>query len=809
MDAELWQRVRAVYHGALDLPEQERPSYIARECGSDGELRREVESLLVFDSASADFLGQSPAAALLDNLASRAAPEHAGNYRIVREIGSGGMGTVYLGERQGEFRQQAAIKLVQPGLDSAAIFARFARERQILATLEHPNIARLIDGGQLEDGRPYFVMEYVDGRTLLEYSDEHRLSITERIALFRQVCSAVTHAHGRLIVHRDLKPGNILVTAEGTPKLLDFGLARLLETDGSTDLTVTGMRMMTVAYASPEQVLGKPVTVSADIYSLGLVLYELLTGARAYEVSSNSPLEAARTICEKAPLPPGLAQPKTGNAAEVASLRRSSPAALRRTLGGDLGTIIMTALRKDPERRYRSVEQFSEDLKRYVDGRVIVARADSALYRLSKFLRRNRVAAGAGALAVAGLAAGLIVALRENARAERRFNQVHQLANSIVFELHDAIRPLPGSTAARELLIRRALTYLDQLAGEADRPQLELDLGKAYRKLAEVQGGAADTNTGDPGVKASYQKAIALLEKYHPVARGDREGMRELARAYSGFAFLNQDETGLKAAQHSVELLDADLKAHPGDAESVRELGNGRYHVAFLLGATGRYADALEEYRRTLSLYQSRMKDAPDSVSARRNVALVHKRIGGILIRTNHYEPALEAYEAARAIDAALVAESPDAPGRRMDLSFDLGDMGLIKCRTGDHRAEAELYRQAAELRERAVAADPKDARARSAVPVSLTRLGRALSHMGRYDDADRALERAVAVARDAGGLRSEMAPLIAEAFLIRGQVAVARHDCRTARTWFDQAEAGIGALRSELNAAKRTCEQK
>jgi eukaryotic-like serine/threonine-protein kinase len=391
MTRDEWQRIKAIASGALAEPESQREAYVSSHCGGDGALRGEVDSLV--DSATkAAHLFESPtvvvagAAAALEALtqfdASRIG-ERVGPYRIVRALGAGGMGTAYLAERADEaFEKRVAIKLIKRGMDTDAVLRRFRQERQILATLDHPHIARLLDGGTTADGLPYFVMEYVEGTPIDTYCDEHRLSIADRVALFRRVCDGVQYAHDRRIVHRDLKPSNILVAADGTPKLLDFGISTALAPDSAANQTEPTFiaRAMTPPYASPEHVRGEPMTPATDVYSLGVLLYELVTGRRPYRLDGRTLQEIDEIICREEPIKPSVA----------AGMGGPDQRARRRELSGDLDNILMMALRKEPERRYQTVSALSEDLGRRLQGLPVKARGDDVAYRASRFVVRNR-----------------------------------------------------------------------------------------------------------------------------------------------------------------------------------------------------------------------------------------------------------------------------------------------------------------------------------------------------------------------------------------------------------------------------------
>ncbi|MCM3878095.1 MAG: serine/threonine protein kinase, partial [Thermoanaerobaculia bacterium] len=432
MTPERWRDVQRLFHEALERPRAERAAFVSGAAAGDAELEAEVASLLASADTDEGFL-ETPARPPPETPRSRIGP-----YDVVREIGHGGMGTVFLAMRADEqFKKRVAIKVVRRGMDTEAVLRRFRQERQILAGLDHPNIARLLDGGNTEDSLPYLVMEYVEGEPVTTWCERRGIGVREKIALYRTICAAVHFAHQNLVVHRDLKPGNILVAEDGAPKLLDFGVAKLLnpEVSGQTlDLTGASVRVFTPEYASPEQIRGERITTATDVYALGVLLHEILTGRR----------------------------PST------------EPGRTKRTLPPDLDTIVGMATHPEPARRYASAEQLSEDLRRYLEGLPVKARRDTLSYRTGRFLSRHKTGAAAAALVVLSLVGGILATARqariaraERARADRRFEDVRRLASSFLFEFHDSIRNLPGSTPARELLVRRALEYLGTLSKEA------------------------------------------------------------------------------------------------------------------------------------------------------------------------------------------------------------------------------------------------------------------------------------------------------------------------------------------------------
>jgi serine/threonine-protein kinase len=401
MPPERWTRIEQIVQSALDCPPGARSTVIDAACGSDTELRREVESLLAFQGTQS-FATDSGFADGMRVLEHRTREQtegsRIGNYRILREIGRGGMGTVYLAARADDaFDKLVAIKIIRRGLDLEDVVQRFRSERQILAMLDHPNIARLLDGGATDDGLPYFVMEYIEGERLDAYCEKYKPGVAERLRFFQGICRAVSYAHQSLIVHRDLKPANVLITGQGVPRLLDFGIAKILAPESGQEKTVTGIRPLTPEYASPEQVRGEPVTTASDIYSLGVMLYWLLTRRRPYRSAMSSPSEIERAICDEEPVKPSM----------VVGKREA------RELKGDLDTVVLMALRKEPRRRYASVEQLSEDVRRHLANIPVAARPDTTSYRASKFLRRNRAWVAMGAVTFLSLSGGIVASVRQ------------------------------------------------------------------------------------------------------------------------------------------------------------------------------------------------------------------------------------------------------------------------------------------------------------------------------------------------------------------------------------------------------------
>lgn len=488
MTSPQWRRVDELLDQAMELPTAERAAFLDRECDGDNALRREVESLLAAHDQASGYFDSQPAAIADDLIRDRQAEAlvgHAiGPYRIVREIGRGGMGVVYLAERtDDQYRRQVAVKLLWPGLLNTEIIRRFRRERQILANLDHPNVAKLFDGGTTEEGWPYFVMEYVAGQPITEYCNARRLSVAGRLRLFQQVCAAVQYAHQTLIIHRDLKPGNILVTEDGTAKLLDFGIAKLLDPvrQGITAQPTTNALMMTPDYASPEQMRGEPITTASDVYSLGILLYELLTGGHPYQIKDRSLPELVRVVCEQEPEAPSQ---RVGQFDKLPhGFGDTKPERLRAQLRGDLDQITQTAIQKDANIRYRSVEQLSEDLRRHLEGLPITARKASLAYRTEKFVRRNSVGVSAAALIFLTLLGGIVATARQASIAQRERGRAEQQASEAGRQKAFA------ETQAAEALRQKTLaeTKSNEAEENSARAEEQQRLAEQQRLLAEEQ----------------------------------------------------------------------------------------------------------------------------------------------------------------------------------------------------------------------------------------------------------------------------------------------------------------------------------
>jgi non-specific serine/threonine protein kinase/serine/threonine-protein kinase len=693
-----------------------------------------------------------------------------GPYRLIREIGHGGMGTVYLGVRDDDaFQKRVAIKVLKLGMDTETIVRRFRHERQILASLEHPYIAGLLDGGTTPDGRPYFAMEYVEGQPIVDYCDAHGLDTAARLELVRKVCAAVQYAHQNLIIHRDIKPANVLVTADGTPKLLDFGIAKLLnpELAGHTLApTMPGLQMMTPEYASPEQVRGEAVTTATDVYSIGVLLYELLTGRLPYRLTSRAPADIVRIVCESDPVRPSTAitgvdmQPEGDADAQSAPLRTRAPKPgrpptvdvdlLRRQLAGDLDNIVLKALSKEPGRRYASVDQFAEDLRRHRAGLPVIARKDTWTYRTGKFVRRNRTAVVAATMTFVALVAGIIgttwqarEARAARARAEQRFADVRQLANAFLFDFHDSIADLEGSTPARKLVVAKGLEYLDKLARDAgDRIDLRREIAAAYMKVGDVQGRPFTPNIGDTaGALESYRKAVALYESMAGEAAGDEALRRELALAYMRLSDVltaaGDTAASLSFAQKSLAI-EKEISSDATDTPAARRALVASYtRVGDMLAATGDAPAALEHRRTALAIMESVIAAAPDDPANIRQLGVAYQKLGNTLGNPNapnigDHAGALAALERSSEIFRNASAKYPtNAMFRRNHAVAESNAADVLFAMKRFDEALAK-ERRSLSVYEAQAKADPTNATALNDLALGYSKIGQLLDAMGK-----------------------------------------------------------------------------
>lgn len=765
MSIENWSQVKEHFQAALELAPEKRAAYLDQACAADPSVRAEVESLLRSHEEAGELL-ETPALHLAETNEEEKdfrLGTQIGPYQLIARIGQGGMGTVYRAVRiDDHYLKQVAIKVLRAGFNSEQHVRRFKNERQIMASMDHPNITRLLDGGTTKEGLPYFVMEYIEGKRIDEYCDERNLTTMERLRLFRKVCSAVQYAHQHLVVHRDLKPANILITEAGVPQLLDFGIAKLLDPElflQTAELTAPLSKPMTPEYASPEQIRGEPITTVSDVYSLGVLLYRLLTGHAPYRVDGRQLYKWTQAITETEPEKPSVvihkAEEETGLSGEIVKLtpqlvshrRGEQPEALRRTLSGDLDNIVLKALRKEPSRRYVSVEQFSEDIALHIRGLPILARTDTFRYRTGKFVRRHKRGVAAAVLVLLTLLAGVAttgwqahVARAEEARAERRFNDVHELANSLIFDMDDAIADLPGSTPARKILVSNSVKYLDTLAQEAkgDRA-LQSDLAAAYQKLGDVQGNPFRGNIGDTqGALQSYRKAVNIRETLAAADAKNQEAKYALAVSYRLFGRLlvttGDLSGGLQYARKAQATMEGVTIGAAENPKFLDELENAYELVGDIQGGNGQSANlgdiagALENHGRALAIAEMLRKKHPDDIGMRRAVAIYDIKMADDLIRTDERAGALKNYRAALEIYKTF---DPNSTSVRRESSFLQARIGDMLAADGDAAGSVAAYRIAVSAAESLAAADPQNALARQDIAEDYVSLGRVLLTAG------------------------------------------------------------------------------
>ncbi|MGA3186710.1 MAG: protein kinase [Bryobacteraceae bacterium] len=730
MTTEQWREVEQVLAAAMDLPEPERCAYLDRICEARPALRSEVDSLLAAYSEAGDFIESAIASEVKNDAPPPLISRRIGPYRLVRELGRGGMATVYLGQRDdGQFSKDVAVKLIGAVAPSPESLRRFEEERQILAALEHPNIVRLLDGGVTEDGLQYIIMEYIEGLPIDEYCERNALKLADRLKLFQTICSAVHFAHQRLVLHRDIKPGNILVTAEGLPKLLDFGIGKFLNPvfDSSLNhVTLTLMRAMTPEYASPEQLQGGVITTSSDVYSLGVLLYELLTGQRPYRLAGTTLSETLRIVCEQDP---------------------ERPSGTRPELRGDLDAIVLKAMRKEPSLRYTSAEEFSSDIGRYLSNWPVLARRGSFRYVARKFVARHKLAVSVSAVAtvltLAGVAGVIVesrVARAERGKAERRFNDVRRLASSVIFEMNDGIANLPGSTAVRRLLVTRALEYLDSLAKEAQGDaSLQLDLALAYVRVGDVQGGADTANLGDiKGAFASYEKgrtAIQAVLTRNPDLTQGRIQLADLdGRFATAYLFLRDYPHALEAAKAELSGWEAIARRSPENKDRAYGIASAHFTVAKVLQMT-KPDGALSEFQAALKIHEALLAASPQNAREQRNLALDHKYLC-YTFEESDLAKAAEHCQFAVDLDEKRAAANPGDLEAKQDLAYSLSQSGTIYDNKKDFPAAFKSFSRSLLIRQSVVDADPQNVRARASLIYPHLALGDVLTEMGRIKEA-------------------------------------------------------------------------
>ncbi len=724
-----WDKKKEIFIAALAVSPADRDEFLKRECAGDSPLRSELEKLLAAHLTNENFI-ETPVLKIASAFETDGANQTGktfGHYQIIREIGRGGMGAVFLAERSdGEFKREVALKIVRQTIVDAETEKLFRRERDILASLNHPNIAQLHDGGVSGAGEAFLVMEYVAGDSLLDYADRHNLSIEGRLRLFMKICAAVSYAHRNLVIHRDLKPTNILVTRDGEPKLLDFGLAKILdESIADQNQTVTAYRAFTPAYASPEQITGKKVTTVSDVYSLGVIFYELLAGEKPFHFDGKSIEEIIRTINDsKEPAKPSAVQ-NSKFKIQDSKTEDQNP----KTINNDLDIIILKALQKEPERRYKSVEELANDIERHLRGLPITARPATFSYRAAKYFRRNKIAVAAAAIVIASLLTGAIfsfwqagAARKERDRAEKRFNDVRHLANSLLFEITPKIERLQGSTEAREILVKRALEYLDDLAGESRTDAgLQSELAAAYEKIADLQGNANKPSLNDySGAIESYQKAQKIRLNLSPTTE-NRQLLAENYRRYAIAVFTQNDVKGsFDATLESLKIYENLLVENPNSDELKTAYIETNLQYGTVFSINNKYSEAIPIFEKSLENL-SRLDQT--NRETHRLKALTLAQLGNAL-SWNDKQPEAEAKmtEAVKIIDE-LAAQNPNDSVIRRD-AFKIYSLASSIYEDVKNDVSLEFAQKFLQTAIRAVEADPADSQAKSNLVRAYSRVG-------------------------------------------------------------------------------------
>ena len=708
---EGWRRIRAIFDEVQAFPLDQRPSLLEDLCEGDGELLQELESLLEASDAEEEL-----AENFSDASETTSHPGRIGPYEIDRLLGRGGMGAVYLAHRaDGHFDQQLAIKLIDAPLASDLFRKQFRMERQILAGLSHPFIARLLDGGVTGNGELYLAMEYVDGESILNYCKQKHLSLRDRLSLFINVCSAVQYAHQNLVIHRDLKPDNILVVESGTPRLLDFGTAKLVTPfpeDSASDLTLHGLRSFTPQYASPEQVLGQAISTASDIYSLGVILFHLLADVPPYLLKEFNTEEMLRVIC--------VEQPPKPSAVAVSAEKPDA----------DLDSIVLMALRKEPDERYLTVDKFGADVQAWLDGRPVIARRGTLRYRAIKFTRRNKVGLGAGVLLAASLLCGIAgvlwqsrVANLQRIRAEENAEVMRDFSNSFLSEIDTAVSELPGSTPVRRLMVQRVLDHLDKLAQytNGDRAS-QAYLANAYFKLGTLQGNFYVKDLGDaPGALVSLNKAFTItqaLRASHPKDLEMAELSASILKTRCAILWgIGRPQDAVDSVRAAIKILET-VESQNRNTSLITQTARAYHVLGDVLGepetpSLGDYPAALDAYRKSSDLYRRALAASPDSAEVKRGIATNHLSVGNIL-RYVDPESAIDELRQGIALwDTIPVADRSDVTSRRtiLYLKITLAKSLMFAL---DYKAAVSTLEEARSSIEKGAAADPQDSQAQT-----------------------------------------------------------------------------------------------
>ncbi len=773
MNSERWQKIGIIFEEALKLKEPERTEFLLDTCRDDSEMLAEVRSLIEADTNIPSVLKGQASDSIYIQSGKNYEGTIIGNYKIISQIAEGGMGSVFLAERaDGQFEQKVALKLIKPGMNSNEIIKRFQFERQILARLQHPNIARLLDGGLTEGNLPYFTMEYVEGDNIDIYCDKNNLSINERLKLFSEVCSAIQYAHQNLVIHRDLKPSNIIIKKDGTVKLLDFGIAKVFTEDNSFEqsaLTRTGIYVMTPEYASPEQIKGESITTSTDIYSLGLILYQLITGEKAYEIKTKSPLELEKIICFTEPAKPSSAikllhTKDKFKAEKISEAHKTNLDKLIKTLSGDLDNICLMALRKEPERRYSSAEQFQQDIVNYLEGRPVSARQNTIIYRTRKFITRHKISV-ISAVSIFLMATLLTTFYTIQLKKERDKAQIEaQKAEEVskfltnIFKLSDPYQARGETITARELLDKGAQKINQELSDQPDVKATMLSLiGGVYTNL-----GLFDKS------EPLLSEALEIRKKVNSNGMEEAKSLRDLGQLYTYMGEYSKAETLLTKAvyiykinsakeddnygwilgdlawvfksrgsysksdslyQKAIEVL---KKNKANDNEDLLTMMN---NFALELHEEGKYDEAETTFNETLRLQKKLYGDKPHP-----EISTTTYNLAELLRDRGKYDEAEKMFKTSLAMDMKL--SGPENP----DVAYSLQGLASVYKIKGNFEEAKKLFLKVLNMREKFLGENHPD------VAYAISNLGLLYYGEQKYDSAKKYYEKALILHKKLNG---------------------------------------------------------
>ena len=745
MQTEQWEKIENYFHEALKLTHEQRDSFLRNLSGENPDLAATVKQLLDSHFESGLFL-EHP---VFDDIISFP-DERVGSWKIIRQIGKGGMSTVYLAERaDGSFSRRVAIKFLHGFAPGQELFNRMRAEQKILASLDHPHICRLLDAGVHSNGRPYFIMEYIDGQSIDKWCEDQNLSIEQRLELFIQVCEAVSYAHQRLIVHRDIKPSNILVDKKGTVKLLDFGIAKIVQSnDQDRPVTKTGVDIMTPEYASPEQFQNQPITTATDVYALGQLLYLMLTDTLPYDFEDKSSFEIGKIVTESIPeKPSGKVLGVHSATGQSSSFEGLSTRQVARKLRGDLDNIILKALRKDHERRYQSAEQLKNDILNYIQDKPVSARRESFAYVSKKFFTRHKtsvIATGFAALMLMGLTLFSVwqadVAESQKEIAEQRAENIRGMANSLIFDLHDSVVNLPGSTPIRESIVAEAVNYLDQLAKTENAENKDLlDLAVAYQKIGDVQGNPTNSNLGRPSdALESYQKGLGFVQTVLNSEPDHIRGRELLATIYEKTADV-QGELGNLSKAHASMLNSMEIYKNLSEEFPGNRYRQFSYTISLIklgdLTGNPNFSN-LGEREEALRIYQSAemvllpiFNDQPDNVDYLKYMGILYERIGAVYESEQYIEEAIWSFEESMKLRQRLLERAPFNTEYLRESAISHEKMADVHKNQNQLKESLYHYTEAHALFTRLADSDPENSLAQRSLAISYIHLGDLFYH--------------------------------------------------------------------------------